>query len=105
MSAIGLVALSSRFREFWGEILGFVPSYLKSHSQENMFLITHGQTHSRGRGVDIIPSCKSASFTPATGKRLLVCDPANSKVIEAELAKGVLSLADRLKASSVHLTF
>ena len=89
-----------------GEILGVVPSYLKSHSQgEYVFDYAWADAFERAGGRYYPKLQISIPFTPATGKRLLVCDPANSKVIEAELAKGVLSLADRLKASSVHLTF
>ena len=89
-----------------GELLGVVPSYLKSHSQgEYVFDYAWADAFERAGGRYYPKLQISIPFTPVTGKRLLVCDPVDSKDLETELAKGVLALAERLKASSVHLTF
>ena len=89
-----------------GELLGIVPSYLKSHSQgEYVFDYVWADAFERAGGHYYPKLQISIPFTPATGRRLLVSDRVDSKGLETELAQGLLSLADRLKASSVHLTF
>ena len=89
-----------------GELLGIVPSYLKSHSQgEYVFDYAWADAFERAGGRYYPKLQISIPFTPATGRRLLVSDRVDSKGLETELAQGLLSLADRLKASSVHLTF
>ena len=89
-----------------GELLGIVPSYLKSHSQgEYVFDYAWADAFERAGGRYYPKLQISIPFTPATGRRLLVSDQVDSKGLETELAQGLLTLADRLKASSVHLTF
>ena len=89
-----------------GELLGIVPSYLKSHSQgEYVFDYAWADAFERAGGRYYPKLQISIPFTPATGRRLLVSDRVDSKGLETELAQGLLTLADRLKASSVHLTF
>ena len=89
-----------------GELLGIVPSYLKSHSQgEYVFDYAWADAFERAGGRYYPKLQISIPFTPATGRRLLVSDRVDSKGLETELAQGLLSLADRVKASSVHLTF
>ena len=89
-----------------GELLGIVPSYLKSHSQgEYVFDYAWAAAFERAGGRYYPKLQISIPFTPATGRRLLVSDRVDSKGLETELAQGLLTLADRLKASSVHLTF
>ena len=89
-----------------GKLLGIVPSYLKSHSQgEYVFDYAWADAFERAGGRYYPKLQISIPFTPATGRRLLVSDRVDSKGLETELAQGLLTLADRLKASSVHLTF
>ena len=89
-----------------GELLGIVPSYLKSHSQgEYVFDYAWADAFERAGGRYYPKLQISIPFTPVTGRRLLVSDRVDSKGLETELAQGLLTLADRLKASSVHLTF
>ena len=89
-----------------GDLLGIVPSYLKSHSQgEYVFDYAWADAFERAGGRYYPKLQISIPFTPATGRRLLVSDRVDSKGLETELAQGLLTLADRLKASSVHLTF
>jgi len=88
------------------EIIGVVPSYLKSHSQgEYVFDYAWADAFERAGG-DYYPKLQvSVPFTPATGRRLLVKPLEKKEEIEKELAKGLVSLANQLSVSSVHITF
>jgi len=89
-----------------GEIVGVVPCYLKSHSQgEYVFDRGWADAYERAGGQYYPKLQASVPFTPATGPRLLIRDPADAERIGAALAGGLVGLADAMEASSVHVTF
>lgn len=85
-----------------GELLAALPAYLKAHSQGE-YVFDHGWADAWARaGGDYYPKLQiAAPFTPATGPRLLLSDPA--------LAGPLLRAAEQLCAehgfSSAHATF
>jgi uncharacterized protein len=89
-----------------GRLHGAVPCYLKSHSQGE-YVFDHGWAdafeRAGGRYYPKLQVC--APFTPATGPRLLAVRGPASESIEAALADGLVSLTDRIGASSAHVTF
>jgi predicted N-acyltransferase len=89
-----------------GRIVGVVPAYLKSHSQgEYVFDRGWADAYERAGGQYYPKLQCSVPFTPATGPRLLIRDPADVARIGAALAGGLVGLADATEASSVHVTF
>ena len=85
-----------------GKIIGVAPCYLKSHSMGE-YVFDHGWADAFARaGGDYYPKLQvSVPFTPATGMRLLAATAEH----RASLAEGLLTLCDKAKASSVHITF
>jgi len=85
-----------------GTLQAAAPLYLKSHSMgEYVFDQGWAQAYERAGGVYYPKLQMSAPFTPATGPRLLLRDPA----LVPALISAVQSLRATLKASSVHATF
>ncbi len=89
-----------------GEKLGALPCYLKNHSQGE-YVFDHGWADAFHRaGGEYYPKLQcSVPFTPATGPRFLTGPFENPEPIQAALLVGVKQLADRVQASSVHITF
>ena len=89
-----------------GSLLGAVPCYLKSHSQGE-YVFDHGWAdafeQAGGRFYPKLQVC--VPFTPATGPRLLVHEGTDPLPVRRALAEGLKMLADRLGASSAHVTF
>jgi hypothetical protein len=85
-----------------GALMGALPCYLKGHSQGE-YVFDHGWADAFERaGGRYYPKLQcSVPFTPATGPRLLSCAPDGRKA----LLSGANMLAERLGASSVHITF
>ncbi len=83
-------------------ISGVAPCYLKSHSMGE-YVFDHGWADAFSRaGGRYYPKLQaSVPFTPATGPRLL----AKTDAARLALAKGLLALCVKTKASSVHVTF
>ena len=89
-----------------GEILGAVPCYLKSHSRgEYVFDRGWAEAYERAGGSYYPKLQVSVPFTPATGRRLLVRAGADTEVIRAALAAGLVEVCRRHEASGVHVTF
>jgi predicted N-acyltransferase len=89
-----------------GKIVGVVPCYLKSHSQgEYVFDRGWADAYERAGGQYYPKLQASVPFTPATGPRLLIRDPADVERVGAALAGGLVGLAEATEASSVHVTF
>lgn len=89
-----------------GKIVGVVPCYLKSHSQgEYVFDRGWADAYERAGGQYYPKLQASVPFTPATGPRLLIRDPADVESVGAALAGGLVGLAEATEASSVHVTF
>jgi predicted N-acyltransferase len=85
-----------------GAALGAMPLYAKTHSYgEYVFDHTWADAYQRAGG-RYYPKLQSAvPFTPAPGRRLL----AKEAPVREGLALGAVALAQRMRASSVHLTF
>ena len=88
-----------------GIVLGVVPAYLKNHSQGE-YVFDHGWAEAYMQaGGRYYPKLQIAvPFTPATGRRFLLRPEADPALIE-RLAEAALALAEKRRASSVHITF
>jgi len=95
---------SPRFITLWddGHLAGAMPLYVKSHSYgEYVFDWAWAEAYQR-HGLDYYPKLLCAvPFTPATGPRLL----APTRELRQRLLQAALSLAQELRASSLHLLF
>ena len=90
-----------------GRLLGVAPLYLKSHSYgEYVFDWGWANAYERAGG-RYYPKLQCAvPFTPATGPRLLVrADAPDPDAVAQGLTAAMVELAQRHKASSVHVTF
>lgn len=89
-----------------GTVTGFVPGYLKGHSQGE-YVFDHGWADAFERaGGRYYPKYQiSVPFTPATGRRLLVgTDPGKEQRAHI-LADGIGQFTRKISASSAHITF
>ncbi len=88
------------------ETYGAMPLYLKGHSQgEYVFDYAWADAWQRA-GQNYYPKLQSSiPFTPATGRRLLVCDGQDNLEVQKQLMGGALQVAKELDVSSLHLTF
>ncbi len=86
-------------------ILGCAPLYLKSHSYGE-FVFDWGWADAYERaGGRYYPKLQAAiPFTPVTGRRLLLRPDASPAIAEL-LTGAMIQLAEKLKVSSVHVTF
>ena len=89
-----------------GTLVAAAPCYLKSHSRGE-YVFDHGWAEAYARaGGSYYPKLQVAvPFTPATGRRLLVRDTANSESIARALASGLVEICKICGASGVHVTF
>jgi predicted N-acyltransferase len=89
-----------------GGIAACMPCYLKSHScGEYVFDHAWADAYERAGG-DYYPKLQAAvPFTPVTGPRLLVREGPDRTARQALLLQAAATLADRLEASSLHVTF
>ena len=89
-----------------GGISACMPCYLKSHSYgEYVFDHAWADAYERAGG-SYYPKLQTAvPFTPVTGRRLLVRDGPDRTERQALLLQAAATLTDRLKASSLHVTF
>jgi len=87
-------------------MLACMPCYLKAHSQGE-YVFDHGWADAFERaGGRYYPKLLSGvPFTPVTGRRLLVPCTHDADMRERYLLNGAVSLLDRHKLSSLHLTF
>jgi uncharacterized protein len=85
-------------------LVGLVPMYLKSHSQGE-YVFDHAWADAWHRaGGRYYPKLQvSVPFTPATGRRLLSRDAAEST--DQALLAACVEVANRVGVSSLHLTF
>ncbi len=85
-----------------GQLVGAMPLYLKSHSRGE-YVFDHGWAQAFERnGMPYYPKLLGAiPFTPVTGPRLLVRDPADRPL----LAQAAIALARQLDTSSLHILF
>ncbi len=89
-----------------GTMVAAAPCYLKSHSRGE-YVFDHGWAEAYARaGGSYYPKLQVAvPFTPATGRRLLVRDVANSESVTRTLASGLVEVCKICSASGVHVTF
>jgi uncharacterized protein len=89
-----------------GRLFGAAPLYLKTHSWgEYVFDHSWADAYERAGG-RYYPKLQAAvPFTPVGGKRLLLRPGETAERVEEVLIGGYTQLTDRLKASSVHVTF
>ena len=89
-----------------GAIAAVMPLYLKSHSQgEYVFDHSWAQAYERAGGRYYPKLQCAAPFSPVTGPRLLVRADIDPAMARRTLLGGAVSLAERLEASSLHITF
>jgi predicted N-acyltransferase len=95
-----------RLEDAGGGLLGAVPCYLKSHSRGE-YVFDHGWADAFERaGGRYYPKLQaSVPFTPVTGPRLLVRSGTQASAVRQALAGGLAAVADRIGASSAHVTF
>ena len=88
-----------------GVLRAAAPAYLKSHSMgEYVFDHAWAEAFQRAGG-NYYPKIQvAAPFTPATGRRLLLADPADTVARDA-LVAGLRALRRQTDASSIHVTF
>ncbi|MBP8296990.1 MAG: N-acetyltransferase, partial [Burkholderiales bacterium] len=85
-----------------GELVAAMPLYLKTHSYGEYVFDWSWADAYRRHGRRYYPKLLAAiPFTPATGPRLLVRDPAQ----RAALWREAIALARRLRVSSLHVLF
>jgi uncharacterized protein len=89
-----------------GSLFGAAPCYVKSHSRgEYVFDRGWAEAYERAGG-NYYPKLQVAvPFTPATGRRLLVCPGQYADVARQALAAGLIELCRLDDASGVHVTF
>jgi uncharacterized protein len=89
-----------------GGLAGCMPCYLKSHSYGE-YVFDHAWADAFERaGGSYYPKLQAAvPFTPVTGRRLLVRDGPDRQQHQSLLLRAAATLAERLDASSLHMTF
>ena len=91
--------------ESGGEQIGCAPMYLKSHSYgEYVFDWGWASAYERAGGTYYPKLQVAVPFTPVPGPRLLV-RPGQGGTARATLAHGLVSAAEQLRVSSLHVTF
>jgi len=89
-----------------GGLLGVMPLYLKGHSYgEYIFDHSWADAYERAGGHYYPKLLSAVPFTPATGRRLLVRNIADSEPVEGILTAGLVALAERHRVSSAHVNF
>jgi predicted N-acyltransferase len=88
-----------------GELIGCAPMYLKSHSYgEYVFDWGWANAYERAGGTYYPKLQVAVPFTPVPGSRLLL-RPGLGAEARAVLAHGLVSAAEQLQVSSLHVTF
>ncbi len=92
-----------------GRVVACAPVYLKSHSYgEYVFDWGWAEAYQRAGGLYYPKLQCAVPFTPVTGPRLLVradADAQTRRKLQQALLAGMVELAQRLKVSSLHVTF
>lgn len=89
-----------------GAVAGVMPLYAKTHSQGE-YVFDHAWADALHRvGGEYYPKLQGAvPFTPVPGRRFLARPGPNAEEAEKLLARAAVAVADRVGASSVHVTF
>ncbi|MDH5749904.1 MAG: GNAT family N-acetyltransferase [Rhodospirillales bacterium] len=90
-----------------GRLAAACPFYVKSHSHgEYVFDWGWADAYHRAGGSYYPKLISAVPFTPVTGRRLLVRDDsADNGTLSDALASAMVQVADKMKASSVHVNF
>lgn len=89
-----------------GRLVGASPLYLKDNSYGELVFDHSWAAAYQRHGLDYYPKLVSAvPYTPVTGPRLLAAPGEDRAAVAASLIGGAISLANRLKLSSVHWLF
>jgi predicted N-acyltransferase len=89
-----------------GTLVAAAPCYLKSHSQgEYVFDHAWAGAYQRAGGRYYPKLQVAVPFSPVPGPRLLVAAGSDREAREAHLAAALVSFAQQIDVSSVHLTF
>lgn len=87
-----------------GAVVGLLPLYVKSHSHGDFIYDWSWAAAFRQLGRHYYPKLMSClPHTPVAGPRLLVADGAHVDAIRHTLARGAMTLADQIGASSWHV--
>jgi len=89
-----------------GKLCAAMPLYVKTHSRGE-YVFDQGWAEAFARaGGDYYPKLQAAvPFTPVPGPRLLTLDDGTAAPARRLLAAGAVTLAEKIEASSVHVTF
>ncbi len=89
-----------------GRLLACAPTYLKTHSQGE-YVFDHGWAdaweRAGGRYYPKVQVC--VPFSPVPGRRLLVAPGPQAPAARAALVAGLRALREKVKASSIHVTY
>eukprot|EP00878_Enallax_costatus_P021694 GHUV01022984.1.p1 GENE.GHUV01022984.1~~GHUV01022984.1.p1 ORF type:complete len:288 (+),score=39.49 GHUV01022984.1:121-984(+) len=88
------------------ELLGVCPLYLKGHSYGEYVFDSSWANYSHMMGKRYYPKLQCCvPFTPVTGNRLLLAPGPLQPVVMKAVAQTLVTLADELQVSSLHMTF
>ncbi|HET6378278.1 MAG TPA: GNAT family N-acetyltransferase [Methylocella sp.] len=101
----GWISAHVLVKDSTGRLAAAAPAYVKTHSFGE-YVFDHGWADAYHRsGLRYYPKLQSAvPFTPVTGRRLLLA-PGHGEAARGALIEGLFSLREKLKASSLHITF
>ncbi|MCI0468320.1 MAG: GNAT family N-acetyltransferase [Beijerinckiaceae bacterium] len=101
----GWIAAHIIVKDAAGRLAAAAPAYFKTHSLGE-YVFDHGWAEAYARaGLQYYPKLQAAvPFTPVTGRRLLVAAGHGDAALEMLIA-GLRSLREKVKASSLHVTF
>ena len=89
-----------------GEVVGFVPLFIKTHSYGEYFFDQAWAHPMQRDGLGYYPKVTVAiPFTPATGQRVWIRADVERAELGPEMMKASLMVAKQLEASSVHWLF
>jgi predicted N-acyltransferase len=89
-----------------GRVLGFMPLWLKGHSQgEYVFDQSWADAYERAGGRYYPKLLAAVPFTPVTGPRFLAHPHADAPTVRQALLQGAVALTERLGVSSLHVNF
>ena len=87
-------------------IVGAAPLYLKSHSYGEYIFDWSWANAAERAGLSYYPKLVCAvPFTPATGRRLLICPDEDKDAVMDALVGGIREMATRTQSSSIHILF
>lgn len=93
-------------RDAAGTAIGAMPAYGKSHSRgEYVFDHAFAEAYTRAGGSYYPKLQISVPFTPATARKFLIAEDADTPLLRKTLIGGLDAIRERIDGSSVHATF